>query len=111
MIKKFKIFENSHLDIHFSIGDEVTCIDDVPWIDGDSDYPVIGEKYLVIRIYIENEDLNYNIYEIDQEFVKELNINTTYVDVKNIKTDMILKNWCASRFKSEIRTASDKFNL
>jgi len=109
MITNFKIFESND-DIYFSVGDEVICIDGEK-DDINSNIPKELHKYLVLRIYEEifNSDCDSEI--INHQYVTKKDIDYFFVDVKNIKTNMISKQWLASRFMTELRTATNKFNL
>jgi len=110
MITNFKIFEEND-DIYFSVGDEVICIHGEKRKNYNSTEPKEGKKYLVLKIYEENFDDEGNPFIIDHQYVTEKYKGDWWIDVKDIKHNIILNQCLANDFKSEIILASNKFNL
>jgi hypothetical protein len=104
MITNFKIFEENDIPYYY-VGDVVVCIRGTT--DKDYDKPKTNNRYLVIGI---GKYTDTNFIELDY-VTKENTHEECYVDIKDIKTDMILKGWSANRFKSEIMIYADKFNI
>jgi hypothetical protein len=97
-IKTFELYTESITGqfLDYNVGDIVISIED-HFIHHNKILKK-GNKYEVLRIYKIPED-------------KFLNNLYMRVDVKELDTNMILKGWKSTYFKSDVEFDSDKYNL
>lgn len=118
-MKYIKKFENID-DILFSVNDIVVCIY-VPCIDNplrNKSIPELGERYQIIRIYeyefvsVTTEDFTKIKSYHDSITKEDYNNNPAlYFDVKDVKTGEVFDDRPISRFESELKYTTDKYNL
>jgi hypothetical protein len=111
MITEFKIFEKVD-NVEFSVGDIVTCVDNT--CDDEDQPPVFGRKYLVTRIY-EEENVgdkdNIEFIKHDKESVKISELDKYLIDGEDIETEEPIESWYAYRFACAIKQSANKYNL
>jgi len=98
-IKTYELYSKSTGNIvDYGAGDIVICTDGFWAIKSETSLLEKNKKYRVLKIYNLPED----------KFLGKIFLR---VDVEDIETGDITKGWESTRFKSEMESDSDKYNL